>query len=81
MGKVLQQCKLIIWDECKMAHKKSFEALEQSLRDLRGNSKPFGRKLILLAGHFRQTLPIILRSTPADEIKCLPEKIPIYGHT
>ena len=25
MGKVLQQCKLIIWDECTMAHKKSHE--------------------------------------------------------
>ena len=72
MGKVLQQCKLIIWDECTMANKKSLEALEQSLRDLRGNSKPFGSTLILLAGDFRQTLPIIPRSTPADEMNaCL----------
>ena len=31
MGKLLQQCKLIIWDECTMAHKKSLEALDQSL--------------------------------------------------
>ena len=51
-----------------MAHEKSLEALEQSLRDLRGNSKPFGSALILLAGDFRQTLPVIPRSTPADEI-------------
>ena len=28
MGKVLQQCKLIVWDKCTMAHKKPLEALE-----------------------------------------------------
>ena len=72
VDKVLQQCKLIIWDECTMAQEKSLEALDQSLRDLRGNSKPFGSSIILLAGYFRQTLPIIPRSTPADEMNaCL----------
>ena len=72
MGKVLQKCKLIVWDECTMAHKKSLEALDRSLQDLRGNSNTFGNALILLAGDFRQTLPVIPRSTPADEINaCL----------
>jgi len=42
------------------------------LRDLRGNSKLFGSTLIMLAGDFRQKLPIILRSAPADEMNaCL----------
>ena len=80
LGKVLQQCKLIIWVECTMAHKKSLEALDQCLKDLGGNSKPFGGTLILLAGDSRQTLPIIRRSTPADEMNaCL--KSLFYGHT
>ena len=47
---------------------KSLEALKQSLRDLRGNLKPFGSTSASLAGDFRQTLPIIPRSTPADEM-------------
>ena len=63
MGKVLLQCKLIIWDECTMAHKKSLEALDQCLKDLRGKSTPFGSTLILLAGDFRQTLKL-----PVDSI-------------
>ncbi|XP_016854588.2 uncharacterized protein LOC107983828 [Anolis carolinensis] len=72
MGKVLQKSKIIIWDECTMAHKKSLEALHRTLQDLRGNKGPFGNATILLAGDFRQTLPIIPRSTPADEINaCL----------
>ena len=60
-----------------MAHKKSLEALDQCLKDLRGNSKPFGSTLIMLAEDFRQTLPIIPRSTPADEMNAYL----IYGHT
>ncbi|VDN01897.1 unnamed protein product [Onchocerca ochengi] len=31
MGKVLRKCKLIVWDERTMAHKKSLEALDRSL--------------------------------------------------
>ncbi|GBM81802.1 hypothetical protein AVEN_145968-1 [Araneus ventricosus] len=29
MGKVLQKCKVIVWDECTMVHKKSLEALDR----------------------------------------------------
>ncbi|KAF2892009.1 hypothetical protein ILUMI_14164, partial [Ignelater luminosus] len=72
MAKVLQNCKIIIWDECTMAHKRALEALDRTLRDLRSNQIIFGGAMILLAGDFRQTLPVIPRSTPADEINaCL----------
>ncbi|XP_039282843.1 uncharacterized protein LOC120351029 isoform X2 [Nilaparvata lugens] len=80
MGKVLQKCKLIVWDECTMAHKKSLEALDRSLRDLRGNVQPFGNALILLAGDFRQTLPVISRSTPADEINACLKYSTLWRH-
>lgn len=76
MGKVLQTCKLIIWDECTMAHKKALEALDRTLKDLRGNERLFGGALILLSGDFRQILPVIPRSTPADELNaCLKSSI------
>lgn len=72
MAKLLRQCKVIIWDECTMAHKKSLEALDRTLRDLRGIDEPMGGALLLLSGDFRQTLPVIPRSTPADELNaCL----------
>ncbi|KAF2879973.1 hypothetical protein ILUMI_26198 [Ignelater luminosus] len=72
MAKVLQNCKIIIWDECTMAHKRASEALDRTLRDLRSNQIIFGGAMILLVGDFRQTLPVIPRSTPADEINaCL----------
>lgn len=72
MGKLLKECKLIIWDECTMAHKKSLEALNRTLQDLRQNDNIFGGVVILLSGDFRQTLPVIQRSTPADQLNaCL----------
>ena len=33
MAKILQQCKLIVWNECA-AHKKSLEALDKTMKDL-----------------------------------------------
>ncbi|XP_049316556.1 uncharacterized protein LOC125779320 [Bactrocera dorsalis] len=72
MAQVLKKCKLIIWDECTMAHKRSLEALDRTLRDLRNNNRCFGGVMILLSGDFRQTLPVIPKSTAADELNtCL----------
>src|SRR5258705_7682153 len=80
MGKVLKKCKLIVWDECTMANKKSIEALDRSLQDLRENNRPFGNAIILLAGDFRQTLPVIPRSTPADEINACLKYSTLWRH-
>ncbi|XP_050063339.1 ATP-dependent DNA helicase PIF1-like [Aphis gossypii] len=80
MAKVLQQCKLIVWDECTMAHKKSLEALDRTLKDLRSNNNRFGGAMILLAGDFRQTLPVIPRSTPADELNACLKSFSLWKH-
>ena len=63
-----------------MAQKKSLEALDRSLYDLRGNLKPFCSTLILLAGDFRQTLPVIPRSTPADEMNACLKSSNLWVH-
>ncbi|CAF1606331.1 unnamed protein product [Rotaria magnacalcarata] len=68
-AKVLQECKLIVWDECTMAHKQALEARDRTLQYLRGNGKLMGGAVLLLAGDFRQTLPVIPKGTMADELK------------
>ncbi|GFT09070.1 hypothetical protein TNCV_4105332 [Trichonephila clavipes] len=80
MGKVLQTCQIIIWDECTMSHKKALEALDRTLRDFRGNRRIFGGALILLSGDFRQTLPIIPRSTPTDELHACLKSSVLWRH-
>ncbi|VDM93013.1 unnamed protein product [Onchocerca ochengi] len=49
-----------------MGRKKSVETLDRSLQDLHGNITPVGNAL--LAREFGQILPVIPRSTLADEI-------------
>ncbi|XP_008482471.2 uncharacterized protein LOC103519163 [Diaphorina citri] len=68
-AKVLQKCQLIVWDECTMAHKGGIEALDRTLQDIRNDRRLMGGMTVLLAGDFRQTLPVVPRGTRADEVK------------
>ncbi|UYV75380.1 hypothetical protein LAZ67_13000048 [Cordylochernes scorpioides] len=79
-AQVLKSCRIIVWDECTMAHKHSLEALDRTLRDLKGNNKLMGGIILLLAGDFRQTLPVIPRSTPADEINACLKASVLWKH-
>lgn len=63
-----------------MAHKKSLEALDRTLKDLRNNQKQFGGAMILLSGDFRQTLPVVPRSTPADELNACLKSSNLWKH-
>ncbi|GFV65181.1 ATP-dependent DNA helicase [Trichonephila clavipes] len=63
-----------------MSHKKALEALDRTLRDFRGNRRIFGGVLILLSGDFRQTLPIIPRSTPAHELHSYLKSSVLWRH-
>ncbi|KAG8239489.1 hypothetical protein J437_LFUL019012 [Ladona fulva] len=67
-SKILKSCKILVWDECTMMHKKGLEALDRTMKDLRGNNRIMGGAVVVLPGDFRQTLPVIPRSTPADEL-------------
>ena len=66
--------KLIIWDEAPMMHRHCFEALDRTLRDImRHHNKgrldiPFGGKVVVLGGDFRQVLPVVPKATRYDII-------------
>lgn len=49
---ILKSTKIIVWDEITMAHNGGVEALNKSLRDIRGNKKLMGVVTVLLAGDF-----------------------------
>ena len=51
-----------------------------TLKDLRGNEKLFGGGLILLSVDFRQTLPVIPRSTAADELNACLKSSVLWRH-
>lgn len=55
--KILLESDLIIWDECSMIPKKAL--IDITLKDLCNNQMPFGGKIVLLGGNFRQILPVV----------------------
>ncbi|KAL7082755.1 hypothetical protein ACP275_14G121300 [Erythranthe tilingii] len=63
---LLIEAKLIIWDEASMMHRFCFEALDRTMRSILNSEKPFGGKVIVLGGDFRQILPVVLKASRQD---------------
>ncbi|XP_037809132.1 ATP-dependent DNA helicase PIF1-like [Lucilia sericata] len=64
-----------------MAHKCGFEALNRSLKDIRSNNDIMGGITVLLAGDFRQTLPVVPRGSRADKVKACIKSSNLWQHT
>ncbi|RID65587.1 hypothetical protein BRARA_D00772 [Brassica rapa] len=58
---LLKAASLIIWDEAPMMSKHCFESLDRSMLDIVGDKdkRPFGGKVVVFGGDFRQVLPVI----------------------
>ncbi|XP_060959218.1 ATP-dependent DNA helicase RRM3-like [Cannabis sativa] len=63
LSKLLQLTKLIIWDEAPMSNKEAIEALNYMLKDINNSTLPFGGKVIVFGGDFRQVLPVVPKGT------------------
>jgi hypothetical protein len=79
-AEVLRQCKLIIWDECTMSHKRALEAVNLTLQDIKGNKKIMGGIVLVLSGDFRQTLPVVRKGTYVDELQACLKMSNIWKH-
>ncbi len=59
VAKLVRKADLIIWDEAPMMHRRAFEVVDCTLRDLmqlddaQANEKFFGGKTVVLGGDFR----------------------------
>ena len=68
----LKSLKLIVIDEASMIPNDATHAIDRALRDIMDNDIPFGGKLILFGGDFRQVLPVVVRGTATKILeKCL----------
>nr|XP_040233466.2 uncharacterized protein LOC120956157 [Anopheles coluzzii] len=59
LADLMRQTSLIVWDEASMSSRFALEAVDRSLQDIVGVHRPFGGKVVLLCGDFRQILPIV----------------------
>ena len=59
----MKQAKVIIWDETSMSKKGTIEAIDITFRNIMNNPEPFGGKIDVFGGDFRQVLPVVPRAT------------------
>ena len=57
---LLHTSSLIIWDEVAVTGRQVVETLDRSLQDVMGCNQPFGGKVIVFRGDFRQVLLVVL---------------------
>ena len=63
LAQLLQQTHTIVGDEASMSHRYALKAIDRTLQDLMGNRLPFGGKIMLQTGDFRQILPVVPRTS------------------
>ena len=73
LATLVRRSKLLLIDESTMLHRYQLEALDRTLRDLMSEpDQPFGGKVLVLAGDYRQCLPIVPQANRAQIVSiCL----------
>ncbi len=79
-AELFKQAKVIIWDEAPMAHKKVLECIDRTLRDIMQNEQPFGGKVLILCGDFRQILSVCPRASRAQIVNSAINRSHLWQH-
>ena len=70
LANLIRRTSLLLIDEATMLDRYMLEAMDRTLRDLMNEPlKPFGGKILILAGDFRQCLPVVPGATRAGTVK------------
>ena len=80
LAELIRTSKLLMIDEATMLDRYHFEAMDRTLRDITGKmDKPFGGKIVILAGDFRQCLPVVKGATRAQIVNRCINKSHLWG--
>ena len=80
LSKLICQARVIVWDEAPMNHRHQLEALDRTLRDITDLDIPFGGKIIVLSGDFRQCLPVIPNANRAEVVDAALNRSVLWKH-
>ncbi|KAL6518025.1 hypothetical protein OROMI_033726 [Orobanche minor] len=86
LAELIEKTDLTIWDEVTMMNRFCFEALDRSLRDIMRNKRseaynePFGGKVIVFGGYFRQILLVVPKGIRQDIVRATICSSPIWRH-
>ena len=72
LAQLIKRTKLLVWDEACMSNKHIAECVDRSLRDICSSGLPFGGKVMVFGGDFRQIPPVIKHGSRAEVVSaCL----------
>ena len=77
-AKRLREASIIIWDEATQPPVQAYKLVDQLLRDIMRSNVAFGGKVVVMAGDWRQTLPIA-HSRGETITKCLCSYAPFWS--
>ena len=80
LADLIRKAKVIVIDEAPMLHKFHLEAMDRTLMDIMDLEKPFGGKIVVLSGDFRQTLPVIPGASSATVIDSAINRSYLWKH-
>ncbi|XP_072087869.1 uncharacterized protein [Arachis hypogaea] len=81
LAKLIRQTTAIIWDEAPMTNKETMESLDRTLRDILENNNPFGGKVMVMGGDFRQVLPVVPKGSKSQMISASIVKSHLWAFT
>ena len=86
IGRQILSADVIIIDEAPMMHRYTYEALDRTIRDImrvkdpRLKDVPFGGKVVVLGGDFRQMLPVIPKASRSVVVHAALNRSPLWRH-
>ncbi len=78
VAKELFETTVIVWDEISMTIRYALDAVDTFFKDLMGNNLPFGGKIFVATGDFRQILPIVKGGTKFDLLNITVKKATVW---
>ena len=68
-AELIRRASLMIFDEYTIGHKHLYETMDRSFRNLLESDKPYGGKIILHSGDWKQILPVVQGGSRAEIIQ------------
>ena len=80
LARLVAMSRIILIDEATMLHEFYLRALDRTLCDIMLPDLPFGGKVLVLAGDFRQCLPVVPGANRGQLVKACINQSPLWTH-
>jgi hypothetical protein len=78
-AELIRKASILIWDEATMAPSHALNAVDRLLREIMDEELPFGGKVLLLGGDFRQCLPVVPHGSRATIVESSMKFSPLWS--